>query len=239
MILFDLLTDPSFADTDTDVAVPPDATITAPQVVTVPMTVPVTDPVAVAVPTETVAVAETTATAAVPTEEASMNVDLQKVFTSPDAYLTVIIVVIAVTLLKRTVVSINSALLDLPKVKMAFEWAGPIVAVILAALPGLWDQFPHPIDFLIAIPCGFFAERVYKSVLSRFLPAAWLLSSDAPSRASEQPVMDEVKKVLDKTSFQNLDQVIGHLVMSSKDGLSAEDVQQALKKLFVDESTKS
>jgi hypothetical protein len=108
--------------------------------------------------------------------------DFYQIFQGPDAYLTVILTVILVTLLKRTGAIIGKTFLDKTYVKIFFEWSGPLVAASLAMLPGLWDSYAFPVNVMVAIPCGFFAERIYKSVLSRMLPAGWIFSSDAEKR---------------------------------------------------------
>jgi hypothetical protein len=119
------------------------------------------------------------ATAAVPAPPPATKIDPFQLVQSFDLYVTVLVVVTVVTMLKHTVKTINPALLAKPVTQVAFEWAGPLIAVLLALAPGLWDQYAFPVNVFVAIPCGFLAERLYKTVLARVLPGLMLAGPDA------------------------------------------------------------
>jgi hypothetical protein len=105
-------------------------------------------------------------------------VDPTTLFSKPDFYITVLAVVTVVTLIKHSISIVNKSLLDTKVVKLLLEWSGPLLGGASAFVPGLWDEYTTMVGVMVAAPCGFLSERLYKSVLKKLLPGGIVLSSD-------------------------------------------------------------
>jgi hypothetical protein len=110
--------------------------------------------------------------------EPMTQVDPTTMLTSSDFYITVLAVVTVVTLIKHSLSIIDKALLDKKIVKLGLEWSGPVLGGCSAFVPGLWDEYTTAVGVMVAAPCGFLSERLYKSVLKKMLPGGVMLTSD-------------------------------------------------------------